>query len=293
MINRLRDYITSIHGPCSSSEFVDGIELRGIEDEVVFRGPLNLNVSVEVDNTFVPLERFRSNGARTVAASVYSYDVDIPAGYCWGFEMRHMRDSAFLPPAYKVIIRCNPCIRPPGKHVPEIPCDFAVAHLPDCGYVFPSGCEPCGTAPVRMPPTCGPALTVVPAHGGCIRPRFFNGMFITREDMETELRYFRIKNNLQRRADGQGVVWGLGLGRDGRSICVHPGYAVDCCGNDLVLTCTYKVEVAALLADPAICHHHHHHRHDDDHHHRHDERECLFAAAGICRMPGRTASGAR
>jgi hypothetical protein len=79
-------------------------------------------------------------------------------------------------------------------------------------------------------------------------------MFITREDMETELRYFRVKNNLQRRADGQGVVWGLGLGRDGRSICVHPGYGVDCCGNDLTVTCTYKVGVAELLADPAICH---------------------------------------
>ena len=59
------------------------------------------------------------------------------------------------------------------------------------------------------------------------------------------------------------MVWGLGLGRDGRSICVHPGYAVDCCGNDLTVTRVYKVEAAALLSDPAICRR------------RNGERECF------------------
>jgi hypothetical protein len=93
----------------------------------------------------------------------------------------------------------------------------------------------------------------MPAAGGCVRPRFFNGMFVTREDLETQLRYLRIKNQLQRRADGEGVVWGLGLGRDGTAICVQPGYAVDCCGNDLTVTSVYKVDAATLLSDPAVC----------------------------------------
>ena len=93
----------------------------------------------------------------------------------------------------------------------------------------------------------------MPAAGGCVRPRFFNGMFITREDLETQLRYLRIKNQLQRRADGEGVVWGLGLGRDGTAVCVQPGYAVDCCGNDLTVTSVYKVDAATLLSDPAVC----------------------------------------
>ena len=31
-----------------------------------------------------------------------------------------------------------------------------------------------------------------------------------------------------------------------------PGYGIDCCGNDLTVTATYKVDVAMLLADPAL-----------------------------------------
>src|SRR5262249_734114 len=103
------------------------------------------------------------------------------------------------------------------------------------------------------PAACGPSLAVVPASGGCIRPRFFNGMFITREDLETQLRYFRIKNKLERKAIGQGVFWGLGLCRDGGSIVRKPGYAVDCCGKDLIVTSNYKVDSQTLLSDPAIC----------------------------------------
>jgi hypothetical protein len=257
MTHYLRDYVTKISGPCESSDLTDRFELRDRDDAIAFRGPLSLNVSVEVDNVFSPLPGVRAGGTRTVPADLYSYDVDIPAGHTWSFELAHSYAQGTLPAASKVVIRAHPCPRPPGVLPSDVPCDFAVGNLPECGHIFPVACEPCGDHPVRMPPTCGPALTVFPAHGGCVRPRFFNGMFVAREDMETQLRYFRVKNQLQRRADGQGVVWGLGLGRDGRSVCVHPGYAVDCCGNDLTVTCTYKVDVAGLLADPAICHHRH------------------------------------
>ena len=155
---------------------------------------------------------------------------------------------------YKVIIRQSPCSRAPAIQAPDLPCDFAVGNQPCIGEFFPVGCEPCGTGPVRMPPAaCGPSLAVIPASGGCIRPRFFNGMFITREDLETELRYLRIKNKLERKALGQGVVWGLGLGCNGRSIVVKPGYAIDCCGNDLTVTSNYTVDPQTLLSDPAIC----------------------------------------
>jgi hypothetical protein len=262
MTHNLMDFVTSIRGPCAAQRYPDRVELIHADDDVIFRGPSSLNVSVEVETHLTPLHEAISNGPRTVAASLYSYDINIPAGFTSRFEMRAWRDTGRLAHGRKLVIRWHPC--PPVPCVPpDIPCDFAVRHEPDCGYVFPAGCEPCGNLPVRMPPDCGPTLTVVPARGGCIRPRFFNGMFITREDMETELRYFRVKNQLQRRADGQGVVWGLGLGRDGRAICVHPGYAVDCCGNDLTVTSIYKVEAAALLADPAICHR------------RSTERECF------------------
>jgi hypothetical protein len=77
-------------------------------------------------------------------------------------------------------------------------------------------------------------------------------MFITREDLESELLYFRLKFRLHNRAAGQGVVWGLNAGLDGTQVCVLPGYAVDCCGNDLTVTTPYKVEARTLLCDPAI-----------------------------------------
>jgi hypothetical protein len=76
---------------------------------------------------------------------------------------------------------------------------------------------------------------------------------MTREDMETELRYLRLKMRLHNRAAGSGVVWGLAVGRQGGKVRVEPGYAVDCCGNDLTVTCPYEVDIATLLADPAAC----------------------------------------
>jgi hypothetical protein len=260
----LRDSVTSISGPCAEHRERDILVLSHHEDAVRLRGPLLLNVGVELENQFHPAPAVKANGARSATASLYSYDVDIPAGYTWDFEMARWLELARLAPGLRIVMRTSPCAPACGIQAPEIPCDFAVRPT-DCGHLFPVGCEPCGDGPVRLPPTCGPALTVMPAHGGMVRPRFFNGMFITREDMETQLRYFRLKNQLQRKADGQGVVWGLGLGREGRSICVHPGYAVDCCGNDLTVTCVYKEEASALLADPAIHHHHHHHRRDERH----------------------------
>ena len=104
---------------------------------------------------------------------------------------------------------------------------------------------------IGLPPCDAVTLVTTPADGGCVRTRFFNGMFITREDLETEQRYHRLKSRLHNRAAGAGVVWGFKVGRQGDAVCVTPGYGVDCCGNDLVLTTMYEVPIAALLADPA------------------------------------------
>src|SRR5262249_27221763 len=146
---------------------------------------------------------------------------------------------------------CQPCCcKPPGAGQ-DIPCDFAVASLPNMGQFFPSPCDPCRPgAAVSMPPVAGPALLVPPAAGRCMRTRYFNGMFITREDLETDQRNVRLKRKLQNRAMGQGVVWGLNVYRDGSTICVLPGYGVDCCGNDITITTPYGVDSQALLRDP-------------------------------------------
>lgn len=137
-------------------------------------------------------------------------------------------------------------------HAEEVPCDFAVTNRPNLGAFFPSACEPCAPgAAVAMPPVKGPPLIVSPAHGGTVRTRYFNGMFIAREDLETDWKNARIKRALMNRAMGQGVVWGLGICLDGDAICVMPGYGVDCCGNDIVISSAYRVETQALLRDPA------------------------------------------
>ena len=252
----LMNYVTSKVGTWATSKQASGgdvIELSHADDGVTMQGPLSLNVSFVAESVFSPVS---GNGgqARTSTNDLYSYNLEIPAGYTWRYLMSDGSPDSRLVPGFRAIIRQAPCSRATPTQAPDLPCDFAVGNQPCIGEFFPVGCEPCGNGPVRMPPAaCGPSLAVTPASGGCIRPRFFNGMFITREDLETQLRYFRIKNKLERKTIGQGVVWGLGVSRDGRSILVKPGYAVDCCGNDLTVTSNYKVDPQTLLSDPAIC----------------------------------------
>ena len=92
--------------------------------------------------------------------------------------------------------------------------------------------------------------------GGPVRTRFFDGMFLTQADLETEQRYWRLKRRLTNRALGDGVVWGLRLDWkcSKRSFALTPGYALDCCGNDLVVECPIELSEAQLWqrADPSL-----------------------------------------
>lgn len=85
--------------------------------------------------------------------------------------------------------------------------------------------------------------------GGPIRARYFDGMFLTQADLETDQRYFRLKRRLTNRALGEGVVWGLRLEwlAPKRSFALSPGYAIDCCGNDLVVECPVELSEQQLL----------------------------------------------
>jgi hypothetical protein len=138
----------------------------------------------------------------------------------------------------------------PGQ---DLPCNYAVASLTDTSRFFPAACEPCPPeACISTPAPAGPAgLVVPPARGGCERPRYFNGMLVTREDMEAEQRFFRLKMKLHNRAAGAGVVWGFCISLDGNDVVVFPGYGVDCCGNDVTVTSQYRVDGASLIRDPA------------------------------------------
>jgi hypothetical protein len=92
--------------------------------------------------------------------------------------------------------------------------------------------------------------------GGLARTRFFDGMVLTQADLEAEQRFWRVKRRLTNRALGTGVVWGLRLRWDARRriFVLGPGYALDCCGNDLVVECPTEVSEASLLAtaDPEL-----------------------------------------
>ncbi|WP_437322169.1 hypothetical protein [Sorangium sp. So ce394] len=92
--------------------------------------------------------------------------------------------------------------------------------------------------------------------GGPARTRFFDGMVLTQADLENEQRYWRIKRRLTNRALGTGVVWGLRLRWDPRRrlFLLAPGYALDCCGNDLIVECPVEVAESDLLAraDPSL-----------------------------------------
>jgi hypothetical protein len=84
--------------------------------------------------------------------------------------------------------------------------------------------------------------TSCPTCGGveCFeRPRFFAGQLLTDKDLEAAQRYVIEKNKLHNRyLVGTGVVCGLAVRCDpccDGSVVVEPGYAIDCCGNDIVL----------------------------------------------------------
>ena len=98
---------------------------------------------------------------------------------------------------------------------------------------------------------CGGAATEVTT--AFVRPRFFAGMLLTEDDLRALTGYMTGKDRLHnRRLEGSGVVCGLEVTCDpcgGGSVNVRPGYALDCCGNDLVVGCPEKVDVATLVND--------------------------------------------
>ena len=86
-----------------------------------------------------------------------------------------------------------------------------------------------------------------------VRPRFFAGQLLTEDDLGLLVDYTTGKARLHNRTMyGPGVVCGFEVGCDpcgGGAVTVHPGHALDCCGNDIVLSCKEKVDVGALVRE--------------------------------------------
>lgn len=85
---------------------------------------------------------------------------------------------------------------------------------------------------------CGCTSCRIPAFE---RPRYFPGQLLSDEDLAAEQRYQREKNKLHNRyLHGWGVVCGLEVICNPKcsskgNVIVKEGYAIDCCGNDIVV----------------------------------------------------------
>ncbi len=111
------------------------------------------------------------------------------------------------------------------------------------------GCKP-ARLPEAVPAPCSPCDTT-----SFIRPRFFAGQLLTEDDMSALIDYVVAKQRFHNaKLFGAGVVCGLLVECgpcDSSKIKVQPGYALDCCGNDLVLTCEQTIDVAPMIRELA------------------------------------------
>ncbi len=121
--------------------------------------------------------------------------------------------------------------------------------------------------PVTISPTetqqartcqCGCA----PCEGDCcqldcqVQPRFFYGQLLTDQDLTALLAWTENKFRLTRFREGWGVVCGLDVHCDPERpghVAVSPGYAVSCCGHDIVVCEPASVDVRVACGRPEDC----------------------------------------
>jgi hypothetical protein len=128
------------------------------------------------------------------------------------------------------------------------------------------------------------------------RPKYFCGQLLSDADLTLEETYFREKNKMYHRMlDGYGVVCGLRMRCDPNCcghILIGEGYAIDCCGNDLVVCESRTFDVLYELRKKKWLIEKPHHKHDHDRQHDRDDcddrehnddcisRQCFYI--GIC-----------
>jgi predicted flap endonuclease-1-like 5' DNA nuclease len=97
-----------------------------------------------------------------------------------------------------------------------------------------------------------------PCDGTCCRldcivqPRFFCGQLLTDADLSALLKWARDRFGLSRYRHGWGVVCGLDVrGKYGSptTLIVTPGYAVDCCGNDIIVCEEASIDLKRVCRD--------------------------------------------
>jgi hypothetical protein len=97
-----------------------------------------------------------------------------------------------------------------------------------------------------------------PCDGTCcrldciIQPRFFCGQLLTDADLSALVKWSRDRFGLSRYRHGWGVVCGLDVhGKYGAAttVTVTPGYAVDCCGNDIIVCEDVSIDIKRCCGD--------------------------------------------
>ncbi|MCA9909134.1 MAG: hypothetical protein KC519_10840, partial [Anaerolineae bacterium] len=88
------------------------------------------------------------------------------------------------------------------------------------------------------------------------RPNFFFGQTLRDDDLTKLVEYTRDRLALERFRDGWGVVCGLYVDihpDEAGVVTVNPGYAIDCCGNDVVLCDPMTIDLTSVLPEIADC----------------------------------------
>lgn len=118
------------------------------------------------------------------------------------------------------------------------------------------GCGCGGSSSSSLPCTCGGSCggTCAICQGeSYTRPRFFAGQLLTEDDLQQLNNYVVAKNRLHAsHLFGSGVVCGLEVTCHpcgGGKVLVNPGYALDCCGNDIVVACPQELDINQLVRD--------------------------------------------
>jgi hypothetical protein len=104
---------------------------------------------------------------------------------------------------------------------------------------------PCGCAPCEH--TCCTLDCLV-------QPRYFCGQLLTDADLTAGLDWAKSKFRLRRFHEGWGVICGLdvrGNVKQPGAIMVAPGYALDCCGDDIIVCKEATLDLTQVIRQPA------------------------------------------
>jgi hypothetical protein len=116
-----------------------------------------------------------------------------------------------------------------------------------------AGTAPCDCANLGVRAVSGSVDCATCLNEGYSRPRFFAGQLLTEDDLQQLTNYVMAKNRLHARyLAGSGVVCGLEVvchPCGGGTVIVNPGYALDCCGNDIVLACPQTLDINRMVRE--------------------------------------------